>query len=99
MAQLALEINNVIDIEVSPFITPNGDGENDRFKIIGIERFPDSIIKIYDRYGKLLAKYFASDDPWDGTYLGKPMPTDDYWYVIELVNVKKSLKGHVTLKR
>jgi gliding motility-associated-like protein len=60
---------------------------------------PDSIIKIYDRYGKLLKKYKVSDPAWDGTYLGKHLRSDDYWYVIELIPINKTLKGHLTLKR
>ncbi|WP_282038686.1 T9SS type B sorting domain-containing protein [Saccharicrinis aurantiacus] len=98
-AENAFSMNNAFDVEVPPFFTPNNDGINDRWEIDGIDRFPDSIIKIYDRYGKLLIKYKASAPGWDGRYLGQPVKTDDYWYVVELVEVKKALKGHFTLKR
>ncbi|MCU4175574.1 T9SS type B sorting domain-containing protein [Carboxylicivirga sp. N1Y90] len=91
--------NNILDIDVPNFFTPNGDGFNDRWQIDGLERLPDSEIRIYDRFGKLLIKYLASEPAWDGTYLGKHVRSDDYWYVIELNPVQKILKGNLTLKR
>ena len=64
-----------------------------------MDKFPDSIIKIYDRYGKLLIEYKASEPGWNGEYLDKPVPSDAYWYVIEVLPLEKMLKGHITLKR
>ncbi len=98
-AIVSIELESMLDIVITPFFTPNEDGSNDRWDIVGIDKFPDSVIKIYNRYGKLLIKYFGSDQGWDGCYLGRPVPTDDYWYVIELANTNKILKGHITLKR
>ncbi len=57
------------------------------------------MIRIYDRYGKLLIEYPATDPGWDGRYLNQPVPSDAYWYVIEISPVNKVLKGHITLKR
>lgn len=89
-----------LNISVPNFFTPNNDGYNDNWVIEGIEKFPNSSIRIYDRYGKLLIKYKASDEPWDGTYLNRPIPSDDYWYIIELEEpANKILKGNVTVKR
>ncbi len=92
-------LNTVIDIDIPNFITPNNDGFNDRWEIDGMEKFPDSIIRIYDRFGKLLIEYKASEPGWNGEYLGKPVPSDAYWYVIEVLPIEKFLKGHLTLKR
>ncbi|ASB47994.1 T9SS type B sorting domain-containing protein [Alkalitalea saponilacus] len=87
------------DIEIPNFFTPNGDGINDDWIIEGLERLPESIVYIYNRYGKLLRKFSAADQPWDGTYLNRPLPSDDYWYVIHLLPVDKYLRGNVTLIR
>ncbi len=99
MVSEIVNINDNLDLEIPKFITPNGDGYNDTWEITGLDRLPESIISIYDRYGKLLHKYSATDPGWDGKYLGKPMKSDDYWYVIELVPLGKHLKGNLTLKR
>jgi gliding motility-associated-like protein len=95
----AFLLETTLNLEVPNFFTPNNDGFNDRWEIIGIEKLPESIIYIYDRYGKLLRKYKASDPAWDGEYLNRPLPSDDYWYVIHLLPIDKYLKGNVTLKR
>lgn len=92
-------LSDDIEINVPNFVTPNNDGYNDTWEIDGIERLPESIIRIYDRYGKLMRIYKATEEGWDGTYQNQPMPVTDYWYVVELKPINKLLKGHFTLKR
>ncbi|RCW37551.1 T9SS type B sorting domain-containing protein [Marinilabilia salmonicolor] len=93
-------LNSTYDINVPNFFTPNNDGFNDTWVIDGVERLPDSEIFIYDRYGKLLRRFKASESiSWDGEYQNKPVPSDDYWYVIHLQPVDKLIKGNVTIKR
>lgn len=82
------------------FFTPNGDGVNDTWRIQGttnsINR--NSLVNIFDRYGKLLVQFKAFDKGWDGTYNGKAMPENDYWYQIILTN-GKVVKGNFSLIR
>jgi gliding motility-associated-like protein len=92
-------ISSVVDLDIPKFFTPNGDGFNDVWEIGGLERFPFAEVVIYDRYGKQLAKFGNDPAKWDGRYLNQPMPSDDYWYVISLVQVNKQIKGNLTLKR
>lgn len=94
-----ITINDNLNLEIPEFFTPNGDGINDSWIIKGIDKLPESEIGIYDRYGKLLVKYKASDQGWDGKYLGKMVRSDDYWYVIKLNPVNKIIKGNLSLKR
>src|SRR5690554_2867687 len=98
-ASTTFRFESSYDIKVPNFFTPNGDGYNDTWLIEGLEKLPESIIYIYDRYGKLLRKYTSNDPAWNGEYLSRPVPSDDYWYVIHLLPVDKLLKGHFTLKR
>ena len=82
------------------YFTPNGDGYNDTWRIEGISQFfsPATVTYVYDRYGKFVRQIFALDDGWDGTYEGKPLPADDYWYVINLED-GRTVRGHFSLKR
>ena len=80
------------------FFTPNGDGFNDRYFYRYNILFEDSILEIYDRYGKRLAQFNHRSGGWDGTYQGQPMPSSDYWYKITLQS-GRVVKGHFTLKR
>jgi len=82
------------------FFTPGSGDENDEWKVPELaDAYPDAVITIFDRFGKKLVEIKASDGGWDGTYLGKPMPTTDYWYEIVVAEIDKIYIGHFTLLR
>ncbi|MUP46314.1 T9SS type B sorting domain-containing protein [Gramella sp. BOM4] len=81
------------------FFTPNNDGVNDFWQIKGIaEMASENYISIFDRYGKLLKRLDTSEKGWDGTFNGKAMPADDYWFRLELKN-RQEVSGHFSLLR
>lgn len=82
------------------YFTPNGDGYNDYWNIKGINsRFnTETIIYIFDRYGKLINQVNPLSQGWDGNYNGNQMPSSDYWYSVQLED-GRILKGHFSLKR
>ncbi|PPK95472.1 gliding motility-associated-like protein [Nonlabens xylanidelens] len=81
-----------------PYFTPNQDGYHDTWQVIAVETIPDATIYIFDRYGKLLKQVSPTGAGWDGNYNGTPMPSSDYWYLVELSD-GRSFKGHFALKR
>lgn len=91
---------NFVAINIPDFFTPNGDGFNDYWQIEGVRQNENNIstIYIFDRYGKLIYENIPQQIGWDGTYKGKPMPQQDYWYKI-ILNSGRSVSGHFTLKR
>lgn len=91
-----------VEIEPMPYFTPNEDGINDRWEIKNIEELPDAIIKIFDRWGKLLVTFSPYDNmehAWDGRYNGNKMPSTDYWYTISSDSIDQVYSGHFTLIR
>ncbi|MFV8269802.1 choice-of-anchor L domain-containing protein [Flavobacterium sp. GT2N3] len=80
------------------YFTPNGDGYNDFWEIKNLDLLPESTVSIFDRYGKLLKQFLSSDIGWNGTFNGFTVPSDDYWFHLNLEN-GKIIKGHFTLKR
>lgn len=82
------------------FFTPNGDGINDHWRITGTnEQFQaDASIRIFDRYGKLLAQINAQGEGWNGNYNANPLPASDYWFRIQLSDGRE-ITGHFALKR
>lgn len=91
----------VVVIDIPKYFTPNNDGFNDTWHIIGIDRLPGTVVYVYNRYGKLLKSLPDSIIGWDGTFNGENMPSDDYWFVAKVIQNGKAfeVKGHFALKR
>ncbi|MCB9426995.1 MAG: T9SS type B sorting domain-containing protein [Flavobacteriales bacterium] len=84
------------------YFTPNGDGINDEWHIVGLESQSNARVYIYDRYGKLLKEMQVNEEKgWDGTFRGNPMPATDYWFRVQFEENKeiKEFRSHFTLKR
>jgi len=108
---VAMDVNDCTDdsyFEISPipvipseYFTPNSDGTNDRWIIENIDVYPRCNVKIYDRMGRVVADIdsYDNENGWDGTYMGHPLPSTDYWYVINLPESDRQLMGHFTLLR
>jgi gliding motility-associated-like protein len=82
------------------FFTPNDDGHNDFWNIKGINASfnANTIIYIFDRYGKLLKQISPLNQGWDGKFNNQQMPATDYWYSMQLEDGRVE-KGHFALKR
>ena len=87
-------------LQIPKFFTPNGDGFNETWNIRNLSKrgFNQTIISVFDRYGKLLKQFSGNSLGWDGNYNGKQLLADDYWFTISNAN-KELFLGHFTLKR
>ncbi len=86
------------------FFTPNDDGINDYWNVLGVEPgvFKASSIYIYDRYGKLMTNFSAFQTGWDGFYNSHKAVATDYWYLAKMTDyndVTSEYKGHFSLIR
>lgn len=98
LADCKMDSREFPHIVVPKFITPNNDGYNDHFELKGVEYFESSEIRIFDRYGKLLKMGEGQNFIWNGQFLGKDLPADDYWYRISISGFPDR-KGHFSLIR
>ncbi|MFD0779584.1 T9SS type B sorting domain-containing protein [Flavobacterium myungsuense] len=91
----------VLTVNYPKYFTPNGDGVNDTWNIASLNGQSDAIIKIFDRYGKMIREIKPSDSGWDGTFSGQNMPSSDYWFTIfyKKDSNAKEFKSHFALKR
>ena len=82
------------------FFTPNGDNQNDTWRVIGTSTQFNQIqnVKIFNRYGKLITVQTVLSGGWDGTFNGNILPSDDYWYIAKFLD-GKAYTGHFTLRR
>ena len=91
-------------IEYPKFLTPNGDGKNDTWKIKGANSsfYPSSNITVVDRHGKIVAIIPIDSEGWNGTYKGNTLPPNDYWFKIQLTDRNGKThqhQGHFSLLR
>ena len=80
------------------FFTPNGDGVNEHWNIIGRELYPNSQLYIFNRYGKLVGQFGDDSLGWDGRYNGQELSPTDYWFRFAY-GEGEVFSGHFTLKR
>ena len=82
------------------YFSPNNDGINDTWQILGLKTTFNSLsnVYIYDRYGRFLAQISGPNETWDGSYQGQPLPADDYWFRLELED-GRVYTGHFSLMR
>lgn len=79
--------------------TPNGDGNNDYFFIGNIQKYPDNVLKIYNRYGQVIFTSAGYQNDWNGEYQGNKLPTGTYFYILSTNSDKGNYKGSVTILR
>jgi len=88
-------------VNVVPFIpnviTPNGDGKNDSFKILGLH--PNSSLTIMNRMGEILFETENYDNSWGGQYKGSLLQPDTYWYILKSQSLSEQMTGFIYLKR
>jgi len=73
--------------DIPTAITPsNPDGVNDTWRIEKLEGFPDAVIDIYDRWGRLIWRSEPGyPTPWNGRDMrGQEVPMGSYHFVIML---------------
>jgi gliding motility-associated-like protein len=87
------DVCDLIEINVSEAFTPNGDGINDTWKINNIERHPNAVVRVFNRWGDEVFYAKAYNNSWDGTLKGtsKKLPDGAYYFQIYLdgVNLEK----------
>ena len=88
------------DYFVPSAFTPNGDGLNDAFRVLGSFQTPASM-RIFNQWGEQIFASGKITEGWDGSYKGLPAPSGTYTYLITLQNQGKEscITGHVSLIR
>jgi gliding motility-associated-like protein len=78
-----IDCDNITEIVVPNVFTPNGDGENQLFKIDNAANLKEIQVDIYDRWGLKVYSWNTLDDAWDGkTRSGLECPDGTYYYLI-----------------
>lgn len=85
---------NASVIGFNTFFTPNGDGSNDYWNLKGLDSafFKSVNIIVFDRFGKILFSITDFNSKgWDGTYNGKILNANDYWFKASIIDLNDQL--------
>lgn len=103
-AQVVVQVECFIDLIIPEGMSPNGDGVNDVFEIIGLEDYPGNTLTIYNRWGYKIFEAENYKNDWDGkacqgVRLGNGLlPTGTYFFVLQLGDATiKPVKGFIYL--
>jgi gliding motility-associated-like protein len=96
-----IEIKPCIELQIPTVFTPNSDGKNDLFNVVGSD-ITGLDMQIYNRWGQLLFETNQINEGWNGrTTAGNPVPDGTYFYIITIIvdNETKLYKGTLSLIR
>lgn len=93
-------VDVIRDFRITPsnVVTPDGNNENDVWEISNIENYPNHNISVYDRWGREVFHTTNYQNDWGAINVnGKPLMDGTYYYVIELPEDGKVIKGAITV--
>lgn len=83
------------DLYVPSAFSPNGDGQNDRFRFIPVGITEYNYFRIFNRWGQLVYSSTDFRNGWDGTIKGASAPLDTYIWILE----GKDFNGQTILRK
>lgn len=85
-------VDSGCSIDIPNVFTPNGDGQNDRFVIEGIE-FTSNVLRIYNRWGQVVYEATNYQNQWGGG----DVTDGTYYYEVLVSGEEKPRTGHLTI--
>lgn len=84
------------NLKPTELITPNGDGINDDFIIENIEFFPKNFIRVWNKWGQMVA---YKEGFQNGDILLADLPEGAYFYQLEIPESKHTIKRTLYITR
>jgi gliding motility-associated-like protein len=99
-----IEMETSVDLRIPTAFSPNDDMVNETWQVIALsnpQQCEKAIVKVYDKRGVLLFESVGIEKQWDGTFNGTLLPTDTYYYTVDLnlSYTKRTYRGAVTITR
>jgi gliding motility-associated-like protein len=95
--------NGLCKVFVPSAFTPNGDGTNDVFKVLGTGLITSLQLKIFNRYGQVVFETTEKNRGWDGKLKGTPSPGGGFVYLLTYKDINstdvKVMRGSFILIR
>ena len=85
------------DLFIPSGFSPNGDGINDFWQIVGIDKYPNNTVYIYNRLGVKVFSSVNYKNDWNGFYNGNKVTDGTYFYEV-ILGTNMIKKGYVYIK-
>ncbi len=86
--------------------SPNDDGVNEFFKIDCISRYPNNVLRVYNRWGNIVFEQQNYDNSWTGISNGRAtvneqelLPDGTYYYILDLGDGSKPIADWLYINR
>ena len=87
------------DLTIFSGFSPNDDGVNDTFIILGLESLPGNRLMVFNRWGNQVYDSVSEyDNQWDGSWEGKDLPDGTYFYIFDMGDGEK-VSGYLQINR
>lgn len=99
---VSINVLDVLEEELasSNFISPNGDGKNDRWVIQNVELYSNYQLHIYSASGAVVFSRSSNyNNDFDGSHNGQDLPDGIYYYLLESRDGSRNFKGIINLIR
>ena len=103
-----VDCNSDVTLFVPSGFSPNNDGVNDYFEIVGINAYPQNKVTIFNRWGNILFDEQGYDNAnvrWNGENKNSLstgngyVPEGTYFYMIDLGDGSALLSGYIFVNR
>ena len=99
-ATLMGEINGPSDLASRTDFSPNGDNDNERFVVRGIEAYPKNLFTVVNRWGNVVYERPDYHNEWAGERnQGDQLPNGTYFVILSINDGSRTLQGYVDLRR
>jgi gliding motility-associated-like protein len=93
----------VVIVQCEPFqiytgFSPNGDGNNDYWRIEGLQHYPKHSIEVFNRWGNRVFRTKDYKNDWGGNWQQNDLPSGTYFYIIE-DGEGKFYSGYIQIRR
>jgi gliding motility-associated-like protein len=86
-----IDCDDITALFIPNVFTPNGDNENQAFKIVA-SNLKEISVDIYDRWGIMLYSWSSLEGGWDGkTKTGLDAPSGTYYYIVNATYLQGSV--------
>jgi gliding motility-associated-like protein len=98
-------LDQPLAVVMSDAFSPNGDGLNDYFQIKNIDRYPNNMFTVMNRWGSVVYKAAPYTNDWYGecnsglVLYGNEVPEGSYYFILDLKDGSDPIKGYIVINR